>query len=54
MLSTRGKELLFADADGATTFEEIKKLQKSLSELTEGLHYCFKLCSITVNLMDNY
>nr|CAG4648167.1 EOG090X0BIY [Moina brachiata]SVE93204.1 EOG090X0BIY [Moina brachiata] len=36
MLSSRGKQLLFADADGATTFKEIKKLQNALSDLTEG------------------
>ena len=36
MLSTRGKQLLFADADGATTFEDILKLQDNLKELMKG------------------
>nr|CAG4638672.1 EOG090X0BIY [Cyclestheria hislopi] len=36
MLSSRGKQLLFADADGATKFEDISKLQTSLSQLKEG------------------
>nr|SVE83261.1 EOG090X0BIY [Daphnia magna] len=36
MLSARGKQLLFADADGATTFEDISKLQNNLKELVKG------------------
>uniref|UniRef100_A0A0P6EFT9 Dolichyl-phosphate beta-glucosyltransferase n=1 Tax=Daphnia magna TaxID=35525 RepID=A0A0P6EFT9_9CRUS len=35
MLSARGKQLLFADADGATTFEDISKLQNNLIELVK-------------------
>nr|SVE79064.1 EOG090X0BIY [Daphnia lumholtzi] len=35
MLSARGKQLLFADADGATTFEDISKLQHNLEELVK-------------------
>lgn len=35
MLSARGKQLLFADADGATTFEDISKLQNNLKELVK-------------------
>ena len=37
MLSSRGKQLLFADADGATKFEDISKLQKNLQELINGI-----------------
>ena len=33
MLVSRGKHLLFADADGATTFSEIAKLQSSMSKI---------------------
>nr|XP_023015856.1 dolichyl-phosphate beta-glucosyltransferase [Leptinotarsa decemlineata] len=33
MQSARGALLLFADADGATTFSELKKLEESLSQL---------------------
>nr|CAG4643437.1 EOG090X0BIY [Ilyocryptus agilis] len=36
MLRSRGKQLLFADADGATKFEDIIKLQTSLQELIQG------------------
>ncbi|XP_057366284.1 dolichyl-phosphate beta-glucosyltransferase-like isoform X2 [Daphnia carinata] len=36
MLSARGEQLLFADADGATTFEDISKLQNNLKELVKG------------------
>lgn len=36
MLSARGKQLLFADADGATTFEDISKLQDKLKDLVKG------------------
>lgn len=36
MLSARGQQLLFADADGATTFEDISKLQKNLDDLVKG------------------
>jgi len=33
MLRARGEKLLFADADGATTFEDIEKLEKLLGEI---------------------
>nr|SVE74385.1 EOG090X0BIY [Daphnia barbata] len=36
ILSSRGKQLLFADADGATTFEDISKLQDNLKQLING------------------
>ena len=36
MLSSRGRQLLFADADGATTFEDISKLQTQLHQLIKG------------------
>jgi len=36
MLSARGKELLFADADGATKFEDLEKLEKELQFLTKN------------------
>jgi len=36
MLSSRGKQLLFADADGATKFEDISKLQSNLKDLLKG------------------
>ncbi|VEL07857.1 unnamed protein product [Protopolystoma xenopodis] len=34
MLSARGRILLFADADGATKFSDVEKLEKKLSSLT--------------------
>lgn len=34
MLSARGKFLLFADADGATKFEDYEKLELALASLT--------------------
>lgn len=38
MLSARGSLLLFADADGATTFADLKKLEDSLKCLLQGLY----------------
>ncbi|CAB3366320.1 Hypothetical predicted protein [Cloeon dipterum] len=35
VLSTRGSVVLFADADGATKFEDFEKLEQSLLELTK-------------------
>lgn len=37
MLSSRGHQLLFADADGATKFEDITKLQATLETITKGI-----------------
>ncbi|XP_074649893.1 dolichyl-phosphate beta-glucosyltransferase-like [Tubulanus polymorphus] len=34
MFSARGKSLLFADADGATSFPDLVKLEESLNEIT--------------------
>lgn len=34
MLSTRGRQLLFADADGATKFEDLEKLEAEMRKLT--------------------
>lgn len=50
MLSARGQQLLFADADGATTFEDISKLQDNLKNLVKGnkeenKHYDFNLAN---------
>lgn len=36
MFSSRGKQLLFADADGATKFEDITKLQNNLKDILKG------------------
>uniref|UniRef100_A0A1Q3FAZ5 Dolichyl-phosphate beta-glucosyltransferase n=1 Tax=Culex tarsalis TaxID=7177 RepID=A0A1Q3FAZ5_CULTA len=36
MLSARGKFLLFADADGATKFEDYAKLEQSMAKLSGG------------------
>nr|CAG4635006.1 EOG090X0BIY [Alona affinis] len=36
MLSSRGQQLLFADADGATKFGDITKLQENLKQLING------------------
>lgn len=36
MLSARGRNLLFADADGATKFSDYEKLSSALQELTEN------------------
>jgi len=33
MLSARGSALLFADADGATKFADLKKLDNSLADV---------------------
>lgn len=33
MLSARGSALLFADADGATKFSDLKKLDESLTKV---------------------
>lgn len=34
MLSTRGRQILFADADGATKFEDLEKLEAEMRKLT--------------------
>lgn len=50
MLSSRGKQLLFADADGATKFEDISKLQSNLKDLLKGFwnfNYYFR-CYLTL------
>lgn len=39
MLTSRGKYLLFADADGATTFSEISKLEKSMSQIEDDQEF---------------
>jgi len=39
MLSSRGKQLLFADADGATKFEDISKLQSCLKDILKGIYF---------------
>lgn len=44
MLSARGRNLLFADADGATRFEDLEKLKTALHELTKSNY----LLTITV------
>lgn len=36
MYCTRGALLLFADADGATKFSDLIKLESSLNELLKG------------------
>lgn len=36
MLSARGRKLLFADADGATKFEDLDKLETALNILQKG------------------
>ena len=36
MISSRGKYLLFADADGATKFSELEKLETEMIRLTVG------------------
>lgn len=37
MLSARGAILLFADADGATKFSDLSKLEESLKSLVKGM-----------------
>jgi len=39
MQSARGRKLLFADADGATSFEDIQKLETELNGLCTGNQY---------------
>jgi dolichyl-phosphate beta-glucosyltransferase len=41
MQSARGAVLLFADADGATKFSDLTKLEKSLSEKIEGTFFLY-------------
>jgi dolichyl-phosphate beta-glucosyltransferase len=36
MQSARGRTLLFADADGATQFEDLEKLETALQSLIES------------------
>ena len=41
MLSSRGSKLLFADADGATKFSDIEKLEDQLKQVSPTVrkHY---------------
>lgn len=43
MLSARGSVLLFADADGATKFSDITKLENCLSKLINSKLHKFYL-----------
>ena len=38
MLSARGKLMLFADADGATMFSDLDKLEKEMSTIDRSHH----------------
>ena len=49
MQSARGSVLLFADADGATKFGDLDKLEKSLKEVLEG-----KLLFFTSRSLENH
>lgn len=42
MLSARGSALLFADADGATKFKDLEKLDESLTDVL-GCKLCIVL-----------
>jgi len=39
MQSARGAVILFADADGATKFSDLTKLEDSLKQSLEGTYY---------------
>lgn len=50
MQSARGAVLLFADADGATKFSDLTKLEDSLRELVKGYlpHIIIEILTFTV------
>lgn len=39
MLRARGSVLLFADADGASKFEDYAKLENSIKQITSGIKF---------------
>lgn len=39
VLSSSGEQILFADADGATTFEDLRKLMARMSEIKQQVLY---------------
>lgn len=41
MFRSRGEMLLFADADGATTFSDLDKVEASLKNICAGKHKVF-------------
>lgn len=49
MQSARGAVLLFADADGATKFADLSKLEARLKELVKGI-----LSNVAVKLILSY
>jgi len=51
MLRARGKYLLFADADGATTFSELSKLEKELGKIESGAGHGL-VCGSRAHLQD--
>ncbi|VDQ16658.1 unnamed protein product [Trichobilharzia regenti] len=57
MLSARGRILLFADADGATQFSDIEKLEEALSSsIANRWVSCFQITlfiSIILNISPN-
>lgn len=61
MLSARGRELLFADADGATKFEDLDKLETALNILKKSnifgitlYLYTYKLTLIVMIIKKNF
>ena len=43
MLSGRGERLLFADADGASKFSDIAKLDSAMNEISDKQVRCYKV-----------
>ena len=41
IFSGRGRQLLFADADGASKFSDFDKLEAELSKIKTEVHVCF-------------
>lgn len=53
MQSARGSVLLFADADGATKFCDLEKLEDSLKNILEGniILFTVKTCHFQTNFL---
>lgn len=57
MLSARGALLLFADADGATKFSDLAKLEASLTQILNcefNIKYNNRLLQLSVLLLKHY
>ena len=57
MFSSRGSQLLMVDADGATRFSDLTKVQNALHKLMNGKVcpiYCIPFLAVNENIFSNF